>query len=489
MTDREKIGHLLRRFGLGATPEEIESGVKLGVDGTLDYLLNDEKTDEGFPVSPWELCFEEGKEEMYLDPYRVVAWWGLRMVMTKRPLREKMTLFWHNHFAVSAAKVEFGPMMLAYLETLRKGALGSFPHLLQAVSKEPAMMFWLDTTANEKLRPNENFAREVMELFTLGIGHYSEKDIKEVARAFTGWGIRYLIYESGGEKVQEVAKDCAKTGRPMTTFCYSPDLHDNGPKTLLGQTKNFTGEEVLDLLADKPETAKLLAKKLWAFFAYPDPEPALVDRLAKVYFDGGKQITPMLTAIAKSPEFWSDKCVRQQVKSPVDFSGAIARQLGVADYLRTLHGPDPTPMKPLVKTLRDVAGIVVGLSAQQGMLLLYPPTVAGWEWGKAWITSAAMTQRMKIGDLLNGIGSNDHGGAGVIAARVIAQGAPATPEAMVDAILKVFDAQVPPEKKSVLVEACAKAGGPATLAKPDTAAPTLAAVCRLLFASPEFQFC
>ena len=99
---------------------------------------------------------------MYLDPYRVVAWWGLRMVMTKRPLREKMTLFWHNHFAVSASKVEFGPMMLTYLETLRKGAMGSFPELLQAVSKEPAMMTWLDTTANEKLRPNENFAREVM---------------------------------------------------------------------------------------------------------------------------------------------------------------------------------------------------------------------------------------------------------------------------------------------------------------------------------------
>ena len=126
----------------------------------------------------------------------------------------------------------------------------------------------------------------------------------------------------------------------MTTFCYSPDLHDNGPKTLLGQTKNFTGEEVLDLLADKPETAKLIAKKLWSFFAYPDPEPAIVERLARVYFDEGKQIKPMLTAIAKSPEFWSDKCVRQQVKSPVDFSGAIARQAPGRCRLPT-HPPRP----------------------------------------------------------------------------------------------------------------------------------------------------
>lgn len=489
MTDREKIAHLLRRFGLGATPEEIASCEKLGVEGTLGHLVEYDKIDDGVPISPWEPCFEEGKDEVYLDPFRVVSWWSLRMVLTKRPLQEKLALFWHDHFAVSASKVEFGPMMLSYLQVLLKHANGSFPAMLQAVSKDPGMMFWLDTTLNQKGKPNENFAREVMELFTLGIGHYTEKDIQEAARAFTGWGIRYVIYEQGGEKVQEVAKECIRNGSPMTPFCFSPELHDEGSKTILGQTKNWSGDEVLGMLALRPETAKLIAKKLWEYFAYEMPEPAIVERLAKVFLDSRGEIKPMLYAIARSPEFWSEKCVRQRVKGPIDFTVALTRQLGLRDFLILSHGPTPTPMKPMPKPLRDIAGLVAGLGLQQGQLLLYPPTVAGWDWGQAWITSAAMTKRIQLGDLLMGIGGNDHAGAGVLAARVVAIAKPTTAEGVVDGVLTVLDASIPPEKKALMVQACDKAGGAATLAKAETAAPTLAAVLKLLFASPEFQFC
>lgn len=489
LSDREKVAHLLRRFGLGASHEEVEAFAKVGVEATLGYLLNYESQDEGFNVSPWEACFEEGKDEIYLDPYRSAAWWSLRMVMTKRPLQEKLTLFWHNHFAISGSKVEIGPMLIDYLEVMRKHGSGKFDDLLLSVSKTPAMITWLDTLQNQKGHPNENFAREIMELFTLGIGNYTEKDVQEAARAFTGWGIRYLILEQGGDKVQETAKAAAMTGRPLTVFANSPDLHDDGEKTILGQTKNWGPDDLIAMLASRPETAKLIATKLWSFFAYQNPEPAVVDRLAKVYLDGGHQIKPMLLAIAQSPEFWSEKCVRQQVKSPVDFTFTIARQLGLGVFLSALHKPQSSPTKPMEKPLRDIAGLVWGLSYQQGMMLLFPPDVSGWKWGTAWISTEAMGKRASFGPMLMGMESKDHGGAGALLARMLTLGKPANSEQATEQLLRVFDADLPADKKALIAKACDSAGGAATFTGADAAAPALAAMCKLLFSSPEFQFC
>ncbi len=487
LTEREKVLHLLRRFGLGATPEELDAGLKLGPEGLLKSLIEYEATDPGLVVSPWEVCFEEGKDEVYLDAFRPVVTWGVRLAVTKRPLEEKLTLFWHDHFAVSANKVEFGPMMQNYVDTLRRGASGKFSDLLHSISKDPAMMMWLDTTANQKGHPNENFAREVMELFTLGIGHYTEKDVQESARALTGWGIRYLLYEQGGEKIQQTAKDSIQNNRPLVAFCTSPDLHDDGAKTILGQTKAWTGDELLDMLADRPETAHLIAHKLWSFFAYPDPEPAVVERLAAVYRQNQSQIKPMLYAIAQSPEFWSDKCVRRQVKSPLDFTVSIVRQLGVGAFLATLRSKEPRKWNdPLPKPFRDIGGLVITLMVQQGMFLLNPPSVAGWDWGQAWISSDSMIQRMKLGELLTG---GDRGGAKAILGRLAAMGAPTSTEQLVDHILTVFDGQLPPDKKALFVQAADKAGGAAALGNVETAAPVIASVLKLLFASPEFQFC
>jgi uncharacterized protein (DUF1800 family) len=203
------------------------------------------------------------------------------------------------------------------------------------------------------------------------------------------------------------------------------------------------------------------------------------------------QIKPALFAIAQSVEFWSEKCVRRQVKSPLDFNVALVRQLGVGAFLAAMRkaAPKAGPTTPVTKPLRDIAGVAATLMMQQGMLLLYPPDVAGWEWGDAWITSGAMTQRMRLGDMLMGIESKDHGGAGALVARVAALGVPSTPEDLVDKVVVVFDATVSADQRKLMVEACTKAGGPSKLGKPDTAAPVLAAICKLLFASPQFQMC
>ncbi len=491
LDDREKISHLLRRFGFGATPEEIDSYLKLGVDGAIESLLNFEKVDEGFPISPWEFCFEEGKDEVYLDPFRVVGWWGLRMVLTKRPLQEKLTLFWHDHFAVSATKVELGPSMLGYLEAIRKNCSGKFETILMAMARDPAMMQWLDTISNEKGRPNENFGRELLELFTLGIGNYSEQDIKEASRAFTGWGIRYLLFEQGGEKVQEVAKDCIKTGRPMLSYCYSDDLHDHGTKTVMGQTKNWTGEQVVEMLAARPETARYLAKKLWSFFAYPDPAPAIVERLAKAYQDSGQRIKDVLRAMTKTPEFWSERCVRQRVKSPIEYTVSIVRQLGVSQFLALLHGPNPSPMKPIAQPLREAAGGVTGLAFQQGMLLLYPPDVDGWEWGSAWITTDSMTKRIQMADLLmlGGAPKQDFGLANAVTLRLKAHGSVASSQEIASSLATVFDAKLTAEQLTIMAQACDRAGGPGSLNSPEATAKMYASMFRLLFGCPEFQYC
>jgi uncharacterized protein (DUF1800 family) len=489
MNSRQKTAHLLRRFGLGASKAELDLYEPLGVEAALERLLNYEKVDEGFPVSPWEFCFEEANKEMvYLDPFRTIGWWSLRFLLTQRPLQEKLTLFWHDHFAVSAQKIEFGPMMLDYLEAIRRNANGNFRTLLGAVSKTPAMLRWLDADENTKQSPNENFAREVMELFTMGIGNYTEKDVKEAARAFTGWGIRYVLFERGGEKVQETAKECILKGKPMTAFCETPDLYDNSPKTILGRTANFDGDAVLDLVAARPETAKNLAKKLWEFFAYPNPGPAVVDRIAKVFADSKGDIKQTLRAIGTSNEFWSDKCVRAIVKSPLDFSVPIARQFGLAPFVIGQYKPPKSPLTPAPKVLRDTSGIVFGLMYKQGMMLLYPPNVGGWEWGNAWISSNNMLERIKVADVVFGTYDNQQPLAAWLTG-IITQKSPKTSADVVDALIEIFDCPAPPEKRQLMIQACDKAGGIATLLAPKTAAATYTAVTHLMFASPEFQFC
>jgi uncharacterized protein (DUF1800 family) len=486
MTNRQKIAHLLRRFGLGASPKELDLFEPFGVEGAINRLIDYENTPPGFQLNPWTLCWEPESDDVYLDAFRPALWWGLRMLFTERPLEERLALFWHDHFAVGANKVEFGPAMLSYLRTLYRHGGGSFGTLLEAVSKEPAMVRFLDLDASLAGTPNENFARELLELFTVGPGAYTEKDISETARAFTGWGIRYLAFERGAENVQPRMKELIQQNRYGIAFAFSPTLHDPTPKTILGQRVS-SGEDVLSMLAGRPETARFIAKKLWEYFAYEKPEEAVVARLAKVYMENDGAIKPMLRAIAKSDEFWSERCVRRKIKDPIDFVVPILRQFDIGAILQQLAGPHDDPMKPAAKPLRDIGGLVVGSTYKQGMLPLFPPDVGGWPRGEAWITSNIMVERMNFAEPMFGPSQKEHPLAPWLSLQLGV--GTATTADLVRRFLERFDAEIPAEKAAQMVVEAERQGGVAALAKPETAAPLFHSLFRLMLGLPEFQLC
>jgi uncharacterized protein (DUF1800 family) len=272
------------------------------------------------------------------------------MALGPRPFQEKMTLFWHGHFATSFEKVRMPYFLWLQNETFRQNATGNFNQLLIAASEDPAMLNYLDGARSNKNRPNENFAREVMELFTLGEGNYTEQDIQQAAKAYTGWGLAkdHLHYE------------------------YHPGNHDNGPKTIFGRTGNFTGEDVLNMICDKPECAKFISRELWRFFAQDQPPELIVDALATEFHSHGMDIRHLMTVIFRSREFYAPDVIRSQIKSPVQWLSACTRQL---------QAPVPTQAMTLV------------MLRQLGQELFNPPNVKGWDGGIAWITTNNLLDR------------------------------------------------------------------------------------------------
>lgn len=467
-TDRQKGAHLLRRFGLGASEAELDYYLRGGLSGMIDRLLGYADVPEGFDLQISE--FRAGKQDR-VQIGGVQAWWILRMMQTRRPLQEKMTLFWHNHFATSAEKVNTPMMMYAQNEILRRNCTGNFRTLLSEVSRDPAMLFWLDNQFNIAGKPNENFAREVMELFTLGIGNYTEKDVQQSARAFTGWGFR------------RIAKNPDEQGsQPGVEFLYRARAHDEGTKNFLGNSGNFNGDDIIDILCRQPRTSVFLTKKIWEWFAYADPEPALIDRLAAKFRDSDLNIATLLREIMRSDEFYSKKAERASYKNPVDFVIASVRQLGVGDViqadLRDTTGPTPR------LRIGAVAAIAQTMKSM-GMYLLFPPDVSGWKPGPSWVTTATMVERIAWGERLFGVSPVKR-----LALRYDSYGLfqkDPTPRGVVAKLVDIFDANVSAANVESLVGAATKASGGQLTQKNANA--TAAAVAQLLFATPEFQFC
>jgi uncharacterized protein (DUF1800 family) len=479
MTTREKVAHILRRYGLGASKSELDYYERLGVDGTLDRLINFEKVDEGFNIPIYTFARAQG-DLLQLRPQQVAAWWILRMLVTQRPMQEKLTLFWHDHFAISGSKVNQGLLMYQYLETLRKNSNGNFMYLLRDTSKEPAMLQWLDNNTNVKGKPNENFAREVMELFTMGIGHYTETDIQEAARAFTGWS---FARAGAARPTKEEVEDSVKNGQPLVQFMFRPRLHDDGMKKVLGNEGNFNGDDVIGILAPREDTARYITSKLWKFFAMDDLPQKLHDKLTRLYLDKGLELKPILFAIAESNEFYEPKCVRHMVKSPVDFVVGLGRQLGLGVLLTQQFDPDNT------NALRQFGGALQVLFASMtnmGMQLLFPPDVAGWDWGPEWISSATMVERIKFAATL-------YSGRNAAAAQWVADSIkarkPKDSRDVVMDLLEIYDSKLGAAELKGIIEVCDQNGGIGCLEGGQKAQKALQAMSKLIFAAPDFHFC
>ncbi len=390
--------HLLVRTGFGATAPEIAAFAPLGREEAVDRILEATRTSATLappafvdePYFPFYKVQQLSPEERMAEQRRNVErafelreWWFREMLATPSPLTERMTLFWHNHFATSQQKVRSVQLVYRHNVLLRAHALGRFGELLHAVSKDPAMLIYLDNAGSRRQAPNENFAREVMELFTLGEGHYTERDIKEAARAFTGWSL----------------------DRDTGEFLQRPFFHDGGTKTVLGRTGRFGGDEVLDILLARPETAAFVTRKLWREFVSPVPDEREVARLAGVFRESGYAVKPLLRAMLLSEAFWAPQARGALIKSPVDL------------VVGTLHTFGMRPM-----SLRTS----VTASALLGQNLFSPPNVKGWPGGEAWINSATLLGRKQLVDRIFR-GSDAMPEAGAMAA--MTDDREATPEA------------------------------------------------------------
>lgn len=336
--------HLLWRCAAGATLEEIERAVEDGMEKTVARLTTTQPESEEFTATEGLL------HRSALDSGNINSlknWWLYRLQETANPLAEKITLFWHNHFATSNAKVRSAARMDAQQTLIRKHALGRFDEMFRAMARDVAMLMWLDTNANRKRHPNENFAREVMELFSLGVGNYSETDIKEAARAFTGWHIR------NGE------------------FWFNKVQHDPGSKTVLGQKGAFKGNDILEICLAQKSCPRFLASKLLKTFVQQKPASADIDALAARIRHHKYAMAPVLQELLSSKLFYAAESRRSLIKSPVEL---------VVGTLKALE-------------VRPNLGACVQLMSDLGQNLFEPPTVKGWEGGRLWINSATLLQR------------------------------------------------------------------------------------------------
>jgi uncharacterized protein (DUF1800 family) len=356
--DLASVSHLHRRAGFAAPWAILQRDLYDGPAASIDRLLVGEpKAGDGTPAADFESFLDAMASRLApsAELTDLQAVWLYRMIFTPHPLRERMTRFWHNHFATSIGKVKSTALMQRQNNLFRAQALGEFRALLQAIGKDPAMLIWLDSTINRKAKPNENYAREVMELFSLGRGHYSEKDIQEAARAFTGW---FVIRD----EFQVVSRQ-----------------HDDGVKQVLGRTGNWTGDDIPGILLEQPACAEWICRKLFRQFVSESHSPSgpLLAPLAQAFRESNYQIKVPVARILRSRLFFDAALRRRRVKSPVEFAVGTIRSLEILN---------PTVAAPAL------AETCVAM----GESLYAPPSVAGWEGGPAWVSSTAMLARANL---------------------------------------------------------------------------------------------
>ena len=372
--DTALMAHLLRRAGFGASRNELEEYIAMGYDGAVEALLN--PSDPG--NMPDDLIRRYHVEQSELrDLAGSAAYWMYRMISTSCPMEEKIALFWHGLFATGYAKLNQARSLLNQVDMFRRSGLGSFEGLLIELSKDPAMIVWLDNNENHGSAINENYGRELLELFSMGIGNYTEDDIKECSRAFTGWTLGNAEYMA-----VRAAKDSIwPYGRIAWHFDYRDEDHDAGEKTFLGETGKFNGEDIIAIIAKQESTARFVATRLFQFFAADeiteDGEKAIQEMIAS-YFSSGYQIRAMLRTLFHTDYFKSDEARFARVKGPVEMVVGAIRMSG--NYQNPALG---------IEKVSDTM-------LYMGQGLLQPPTVEGWHEGSEWIDSGALVERVNF---------------------------------------------------------------------------------------------
>jgi len=468
------MAHLMRRAGFGASRPELEERAGKGYEETVEELL----TAEDSGSTPDDLIRRYHHEQSGLmgqiGPHTN---WLYRLVYTKEPLQEKIALFWHCIFATGYSKTSQGKALRDQVRTFRRYSMGSFKDLLVELSRDPAMIIWLDNQDNHNGSINENFGRELLELFSMGVGNYSEEDIKECARAFTGWTL------FNAEYMEEKAKRDSiwPYGRISWHFEYKPEDHDEGEKTFLGETGNFNGDDIVDIICRQPATARFISRHLYHFFVADEPQvpqwpyvpprdPEAIETLSQAYFDSGYDIRAMLRVLFNSEFFKSEENWYQKVKSPAELVAGTLRLSGEFDRpRRRIHARWAQMMF-------------------MGQTLTNPPSVEGWHQGNEWINTGNLVERSNFAT--EQLGNPVNSGIKAMIDRIVADGGHAmSAEHLVNACLGEMGAvTVSEQTRSALVEFASKSGEmPAGDTPDDQARQRVASMFQLAATAAEYQ--
>ena len=434
------MAHLMRRAGFGAQYHELEARASKGYEAMVEELLNPTEESHGMDLDLGERYFIEWNHFIRCVPEYI----AFRMVNSYNQLEEKMTLFWHGILCTADSKGQSQVTENAQMDMLRRGGMGSFKELLLEISRDPAMVYFLDNCLSHKESINENYGRELLELFSLGVGmdgkfNYTEDDVKECARAFTGWPIANAI---PGQPY----------GRYSSQFVYNPHDHDNGEKTFLGETGNFNGEDIIDIIVKQPATARFISRHLYNYFVAdeaqvpswmdtPPRDPETIKMLEDEYFRSDYNIRSMLRVLFNSDAFKNTKFAR--MKGPIDTVIGTLRLVG-----------DWTTPKPGFEAIFEEM-------KHMGQEILNPPSVEGWHTGKEWIDGGTLLRRINF--IADHVGDVGYPGIQSIVEKLAAEGPPMSPAGLVDGCLRLLGHyEVTEQTHQELLEHARKSGDLAT---------------------------
>ena len=422
--DREAAAHLARRAGFGATPPELDTYVRIGVDAAVDQFVNYDSIDNSAletDLQSLTSIVPPATAPVYdlsrIDGVR--RWFLHRMAFTKRPLEEKMTYLWNLWWTSGISKVQGVTLMLNQNKTMRQYALGKFDDIVVAISQDPAMLVWLDNYTSRVGRPNENYARELMELFTLGVDNYTQADVTEVSRALTGWTVQGYT----GADNYNGAK-----------FLDNAQAHDNGTKTILGQTGNWNGRDAIRIILETSDSqgsvsGRFVARKLWTFFAYHDPPDWVVQELTGVYVSSGRSIRAVVDHLFRMPEFYEPHARKILVRSPVEYTVAALRQL---------------------EAKTDMS-VPVGDLIAMGQALFDPPDAKGPEGDLTWINTGTIFARASTTNKF--VTNRGTAGTRIDLAQLLAGKTLATASEVVDALIDRFGlSDTPAQTRAVWIK-------------------------------------